>query len=332
MSLLSVIIPVYNVEQYLERCVLSVVYQTYTNIEILLVDDGSTDASGKICDSLGKKYKNVVVLHKENGGLSDARNAGLKAATGDYITFLDSDDYIHPRMYEILLSQLIDSNADIVECELTKVYSYLPPFPKINSVRSIIMSPEEAILSGYDWKYFTAVVWNKIYKRHLLQEKYFPIGVFHEDEFWTHEILYSASTLVHICEPLHYYQQRTGSIMGMEFNSKHAEAVDALKRRIDFFKDKNEVLYRRGCIYIVEHILLKMQYLSNKSFSNREALKLYKAYGKKFQKLDQEIINVYLNQWSYSSKRILAIKLLYRHPNLFRYIYHYYEKFIEKRR
>lgn len=115
MKLLSVIIPVYNVEQYLERCVLSVVYQTYHNLEILLIDDGSQDQSGKICDQLSQKYKRIRVIHKKNEGLSDARNKGLDLAKGEYITFLDSDDYIHPETYSILISQLETANADIVE-------------------------------------------------------------------------------------------------------------------------------------------------------------------------------------------------------------------------
>mgnify|MGYP001036038984 FL=1 len=123
MKLLSVIIPVYNVEQYLERCVLSVVYQTYHNLEILLIDDGSQDQSGKICDQLSQKYKRIRVIHKKNEGLSDARNKGLDLAKGEYITFLDSDDYIHPETYSILISQLETANADIVEGKILKVYS-----------------------------------------------------------------------------------------------------------------------------------------------------------------------------------------------------------------
>ena len=170
MKLLSVIIPVYNVEQYLERCVLSVVYQTYRNLEILLIDDGSKDNSGEICDQLARSYNRIRVLHKENGGLSDARNAGLSLAKGEYITFLDSDDYIHPETYSILISQMEENEADITECRTVKVYSTFPPMLKIEAAQIIRMNREEAMLSSYDWKYFTAVVWNKIYKREIVED------------------------------------------------------------------------------------------------------------------------------------------------------------------
>ena len=327
MKLLSVIIPVYNVEQYLERGVLSVVYQTYRNLEILLIDDGSKDNSGEICDQLARSYNRIRVLHKENGGLSDARNAGLSLAKGEYITFLDSDDYIHPETYSILISQMEENEADITECRTVKVYSTFPPMLKIEAAQIIRMNREEAMLSSYDWKYFTAVVWNKIYKREIVEDKRFPVGRYHEDEFFIHEVLYASSKLVHVAVDLHYYQQRPNSIMASEYNEKHIDAIEAFQNRLDFFKEKNADIYEKGCIKIVDFILNKMQYLSTDRRSRWSQRKsLYYAYGKAFRALDPEVLSIYKSVWKDSKRRIFAIKLLRYSPFLFHYIFALYKK------
>ena len=122
MILVSIIVPVYNVEKYLERCLDSLINQTLKDIEIILVDDGSTDDSGNICDKYAKKDKRIKVIHKENGGLSDARNIGLSIANGRYLQFVDSDDFIHKQMIEILYNTIINNNADISICDFDKVY------------------------------------------------------------------------------------------------------------------------------------------------------------------------------------------------------------------
>ena len=121
-SLISVIVPIYNVEKYLERCVESIINQTYKNLEIILVDDGSPDNCPQMCDDYAKKDSRIKVVHKKNGGLSDARNAGMKVATGEYVSFIDSDDYISLDFYETLLETIVDNDSDIVECSVVKFY------------------------------------------------------------------------------------------------------------------------------------------------------------------------------------------------------------------
>ena len=120
--LISVIVPIYNVEKYLDRCVGSIINQTYKNLEIILVDDGSPDNCPQMCDDYAKKDSRIKVVHKENGGLSDARNAGMKVATGEYVSFIDSDDYISLDFYETLLETIVDNDSDIVECSVVKFY------------------------------------------------------------------------------------------------------------------------------------------------------------------------------------------------------------------
>ena len=121
-SLISVIVPIYNVEKYLDRCVESIINQTYKNLEIILVDDGSPDNCTQMCDDYAKKDSRIRVVHKENGGLSDARNAGMEVATGEYVSFIDSDDYISLDFYETLFQTMIDNDSDIVECSVVKFY------------------------------------------------------------------------------------------------------------------------------------------------------------------------------------------------------------------
>ena len=331
MKLLSVIIPVYNVEQYLERCVLSVVYQTYHNLEILLIDDGSQDQSGKICDQLSQKYKRIRVIHKKNEGLSDARNKGLDLAKGEYITFLDSDDYIHPETYSILISQLETANADIVEGKILKVYSNPPLIRKIETAQIIQMNRDEAMLSSYDWKYFTAIVCNKIYKRNIVENKQFPVGKYHEDEFFCHETLYRAQKLIHVNAEFYYYQQRPNSIRSSEFNIRHVDAIEAFKNRLEFFKGKNDVLYTRGCLRIVEYTLEKMQYLTTTNHATWKQRKpLYYACGRAFQSLDKEIVQVYEDTRKNSKHKLFEVKLLRFSPFLFHYIYLIYKKYGKK--
>ncbi len=251
-KLISVIIPVYNVQEYLERCVRSVVYQTYKNLEIILVDDGSTDKSGTMCDEFQKKYNRIAVIHKQNGGLSDARNAGMVFAKGDYIAFLDSDDYIHHQMYEILVQQLEYHDADIAECAYKKVWKYNTDFC-YESAWVKIMNAEEAILANYRWEHFTSVVCNKVFKRDLIVNMRFPVGKIHEDEFFTYKALFAAKKLVHVGLPMYYYQQRAGSIIGAGISLKSLCAIEAYKERLIFFENNTEI-YKRGFEHLLKQI------------------------------------------------------------------------------
>lgn len=179
---ISVIVPVYNVEKYIEECISSIMRQTFDNLEIILVDDGSTDNSGKICDELAKKDLRINVIHQSNQGLSAARNTGLKHAMGDYISFIDSDDYIHIDMLNKLYEAIINSDSDLAICNYKYVYmqDFVGKHVDYQSpMHNEILTREEAIGKLFEatpWFYITAT--NKLYKRKIWKNMCFPEGIF----------------------------------------------------------------------------------------------------------------------------------------------------------
>ena len=179
---ISVIVPVYNVEQYLERCVDSIINQTYTNLEIILVNDGSTDNSGKLCDELAKKDERIRVIHKENGGLSDARNRGIDEAESDLVGFIDSDDYIDSDMYEVLLKNLNNTDADLSMCALYDVYNNTPEAQVANK-ETWELSSEQAIKMVMEAKILSVTAVNKLYRKSLFSDLKFEVGKIAEDAF-----------------------------------------------------------------------------------------------------------------------------------------------------
>lgn len=240
-DMISVIVPVYKVEDYLERCITSIVNQTYKNLEIILIDDGSPDHCGEICDEWSRKDDRIKVIHKENGGLSDARNAGMKIATGEYIAFVDSDDWIDEKLLEVLLDALIDNYAQISACGIVKAYDDYFEDDKRNYSQKIYTS-QEALNTLIHGNGFYAVAWNKLYKAELLQNIQFPVGKLHEDEFFTYKVIARASRLVLCTEVKYYYRQRTGSIMS-GWSEKRLDALQAYKERNMFIKNNYPSLY-----------------------------------------------------------------------------------------
>lgn len=238
---ISVIVPVYNVEKYLQRCVESLVAQSYSNLEIILINDGSTDTSSDICNQMEEIYSRVKVINKINGGLSDARNEGLKHATGEYITFLDSDDYIHPRTYELIIENMNLYQADIGEAAYKKIWSDVNHI-YTNNYEVVDVNNIEAIRLNCAWKMFVSTVWNKVYKREILEGLNFEVGKINEDEFFTYKALYKAKRLVHITYPLYYYQQRKDSIMGEGLNIKRIDGIEAQIEKIKFFAENEKEL------------------------------------------------------------------------------------------
>lgn len=240
---ISVIVPVYNVEKYLCKCIDSIINQTYTNLEIILIDDGSPDNCGVVCDDYFLKDNRIKVIHKENGGLSDARNAGLDIATGDYISFIDSDDYIHKDFYKTLINLIVKYNADIAQCGFLDVYEEdVDNFSKdklyINE-KITILNNNEAINNLFNKNYVnTVVVWNKLYKRKLFKNIRYPKGKIHEDEYTTYKLLFSAKKVVSISMEMYYYLRRPNSIMGKGFNIKSLDKLDAYYEQILFYNNK----------------------------------------------------------------------------------------------
>lgn len=261
--LISIIVPVYNVELYLDRCIESLVSQTYENLEIILVDDGSTDACPKICDDWSKKDQRVRVIHKNNGGLSDARNVGLEIAHAKYIVFVDSDDWVSYKYIEYLYKGLCSSGADICECEVlktnnlqitqnTELHSDLFCYDTETAMKMLVL---DAVFHQY--------VVNKIYKKECIGDIRFIKGKLNEDEFWTYQVFGKAKKIAKIENVLYYYFQRNGSIMRSTYSLKRLDALEAKFERqkyIDLrFPQLSEVAAVNmilSCIYSGQMILL----------------------------------------------------------------------------
>lgn len=249
----SVIVPIYKVEPYLKRAVASILHQTYHNLEIILVDDGSPDQCGRICDDYAKEDNRITVIHKENGGLSDARNAGLDAAHGEYIVFVDSDDFIAEDYVETLMQCLKKYDADVAMCSYAVTASVELDESIFTASRDEtveVCDRRELLNNLYDANHKDAtyfiVSWNKIYKASLWQDVRFPKGRIHEDEATTYKIYDRAQKGVYLHRPLYGYFTAPSSITRDRFNIKRLQWMDALDDRIAYFEDKTEQLNEEG--------------------------------------------------------------------------------------
>ena len=232
--MISVIVPVYKVEDYLSRCVDSVLAQTEKDFELILVDDGSPDRCGEICDAYAQKDKRIHVVHKSNGGLSDARNAGLKIAEGEYIAFVDSDDWVEKEYLEKLLSGI--ENADICECEMIRTDGTAVIPQKQSEI--IRYSGSDALKNLITDQLFHQYVWNKLYCRNVIAGILFETGKTNEDEFWTYQAFGNAKTVIRISDVLYNYFQRPGSIMGNRYSIKRLDSLEAKKQRQAYLEQK----------------------------------------------------------------------------------------------
>lgn len=232
-ELISVIIPVFGVEEYLNECITSVVDQTYKNLEIILVDDGSPDNCPQMCDKWAEKDERIKVIHKENGGLSDARNAGIEIATGKYIAFVDSDDFIRQDMLEKLYAALMKENADIAACG---ILSCEGDKENVWGCKDFAGTPEQIYTLLYDDTAYPVAAWNKLYTRSCWQKLRFPVGKTCEDAFTTYQLIHNAKRIVMIPEPLYCYRIRPGSIMTSSFSMKKMDEEEAWRCNYQFIE------------------------------------------------------------------------------------------------
>ena len=231
MPKVSVIVPIYNVEKYLEKCINSLLSQTLEDIQIILVNDGSKDNSGNIAKEYEKNNKDrVIYVEKENGGLSDARNYGLKYATGDFIAFLDSDDYIEKNAYEEMYNKAIEENADYVECDFIWEFHN-----KIRVDKQYPYKNKKEMLS-----FVRVVAWNKLIKRQLITDNNleFPKGLRYEDVEFTYKLIPFINKFAYVDKPFIHYVQREGSIANVQ-NERTAEIFTVLDNVIEFYKKNN---------------------------------------------------------------------------------------------
>lgn len=237
-DLISVVIPVYNVEQYIHQCIDSVIEQTYKNIEIIIVDDGSEDRSGKICDEYAKKDERIKVIHQNNRGLSGARTAGQEIAQGKYITFIDSDDWIDIDMLEILYKAINKYNGDI-SCIGFFAFYEDGIFEKITKVREVkILNNVEALECYLFDEYITPCVWGKLWKRKLWKEIRCPEGKLFEDQYTTYKLLDMADKIILIPRAKYYYRKRANSIGHMEFNKRTYDLYYGVQEEYTYITQK----------------------------------------------------------------------------------------------
>lgn len=225
MKKVSIIVPIYKVEKYLNRCVESLVNQTYNNLEIILIDDGSPDECPKICDDWARKDSRIKVIHKENGGLSNARNAGMKIITGDYVCFVDSDDVVSIDMYKILIELLEKNDADMSICQYDKFSEDKEPVYTTNS-KQYIFNNNDALKELFCGKKVANAVWNKLYKRELFDDIEFPEDInCGEDMYIIHRLIVKANIVAITDAKLYGYRvNREGSIM----NTYSITTIDSL--------------------------------------------------------------------------------------------------------
>lgn len=245
---ISVIVPVFNVDKYLRKCIEGVVKQNYKLLEIILVDDGSTDLSGRICDEYGRKDNRIVVVHKVNGGLSSARNSGLDICTGEYITFVDSDDIIHPNMIRTMVQTVKENKADIVEVDFNKgdgSDKSVKRFLNSSRNKSKILgryNKEKALKNFLDYQ--TAVMaWGKLFKASLFEKVRFPEGSLHEDEATIPYVVDGCQCYCVVGEKLYYYTQRSNSIVHSQFDERYLVIIYIYGLRRRYFRNKYQGKY-----------------------------------------------------------------------------------------
>nr|WP_300848859.1 glycosyltransferase [uncultured Acetatifactor sp.] len=245
--LITIVVPVYNVEKYIEACLYSIMKQTYKNIEVVIVDDGSTDKSGDICDDFSKIDSRAKVVHQSNIGLSGARNKGISIASGKYITFVDSDDLLYPTYIEKLCNAI--NGCDISMCDFDYVSEDFRILNDIISdnrkIHSFYWSNVDAIREVYATKYHGVdfIACAKLYKLTLFSENgiIFPEGRLHEDTFTTYKLFYAAKKISYNDEKLYLYRQRRGSITRSGFNKRKLDSIDATREECEFFLERNEM-------------------------------------------------------------------------------------------
>ncbi len=282
--LISVIVPVFKVEPYLDRCVQSIVDQTYQNLEIILVDDGSPDNCPAMCDNWAEKDSRIKVIHKENGGLSDARNAGMVVAIGEYIAFVDSDDWIAPEMLERLLYAMDRDQSDIAACSVKMVWEDGKPDELLTVQMNCILDRMEAQYALLEESYLKQPVWYKLYRRETIENIPFEVGKYHEDVFWSYQAVGAAEKVSIIDYVGYYYTQRSGSIMGEGYSLRRLDAIEAYEKRYQYIsahfpelESEARISIVNACIY---HSQMALRYLTKEQ--KIEALRYLVGVKKKY--------------------------------------------------
>lgn len=255
MKKVSVVVPVYNTEKYLQRCIQSILGQTYERLELILIDDGSTDSSGTLCDAAAQKDSRVKVLHKENEGAGEARNYGINMAEGDYICFVDSDDYIAHRYIEIMLKTAERYDCGLVQCNFLfggeQNYSFFKE--ENDEEKPLILNNREA----FETRKTKIIICAKLYKIELFQNIRYPKLSIHDDEFVTYKLIYNSSRVALLNQALYYYYNTNDSIMRTRKEYYPENFIAAYDERIQYFRDRGEkqlelISYKEKCVRLAQ--------------------------------------------------------------------------------
>lgn len=299
----SIIVPVYDIEEYLVECIESILAQTWKHFEIILVDDGSTDSSGKMCDEYAEKYNCIFVIHKKNGGLSSARNAGIDVARGNYLAFIDSDDVVHPDYLRELVNIVEKENADLVACDFCVGTSC--QWGETSEIKYDIRRDEDVLERMNDNDVVVTVAWNKLYHAKFFKEYNlrYPEGKIHEDMFLTPQILHCTNKMVITNQKLYFYRQRKNSIMNSSFSIKQLDSLEAIEFRIALFTkwDKKELQIKEYESYIRK---AKELYRKMKNGEEEEYEQEKKKIKMKMLDILKEKKVFYLLNWKYKIKLI----------------------------
>lgn len=273
-SLVSVIVPCYNVEQYLPKCIDSIINQTYENLEVWLVDDGSPDKCGEICDDYAKRDIRIHVIHKKNGGLADARNVALDVMTGEYVVCVDSDDYISPTHIEGLYNLIEKYEADISINTFCTFSESEMPHPKLKSDEDRILSGLQATEMMFYQEKFDTCAWGKMYKADLFDGIRYPKGLLFEDLPTTYRLLLKANRVVFSDEQSYFYLLRSNSIEGAAFSPHKLDSGLQLMALMDKDRDTLQPIiksYNCRMASFIFHLLLQMPegYVHRKDFEER---------------------------------------------------------------
>lgn len=277
-ELISVIVPVYNVAAYLPECMESLLHQDYTAIEIILIDDGSTDGSGAICDSYAAKDARIKVIHQKNAGAAAAKNAGLRIAAGEYLSFVDSDDYLEPGVYSYMLGLLQENQADVVRCSFQNVYRDRVEPHRYEPGRKVVEGVEFLRSFAKDWT--GGLLWNKLYRRALYQGIFFEEGHKIDDEYFTYRGIMNAGKVVLDDRIVYNYRKRISSVMTSP-ESQLQLSID----RIDFMEKRRKTVAKRfpqlQRDFDVAYIDA-LTYLPDYPGNFAESIQAYRSYAKRY--------------------------------------------------
>ncbi|WP_279155107.1 glycosyltransferase family 2 protein [Thomasclavelia cocleata] len=265
MANISVVVPVYKVEKYIDRCITSILNQTYNDFELVLVDDGSPDNCGKICDEYAKKDTRIHVIHQENRGLSAARNAGIdwsfKNSNSQWITFIDSDDWIDTRFLEELYNAAVQLNVNISTCNHVRAEE------QIEVLKKSFLYEKYSVEEFYVMQRVVATVaWGKLYKKDCFSEIRYPVGKLHEDEFTTYLVLFNFNQIAFINEPLYFYFINYEGIMKSQWNIKRLDVIEAFEAQLAFFKQNG---YNKAYKKVINEYLYIISYSLNNMKQNK---------------------------------------------------------------